>query len=421
MASSSRKTLISTLIGGSCAVALGLGLLSFGVFNSAKAADHGDAPLVSNDQGADIADVYTFLDPNDNDFVVFIITARGFITPGESENLGFFQSNLNWRFAIENSGDANPDMNIEVTFADRTDFLDSQTSFIKIRVGSTPTASFTAPTTVSNARTATANPFIVTTDPATNISFFAGMTDDPFFFDVSAELLFRESLIQNPGTGNASVFSRGRDTFAGYNVMTVALRVPRTMVEGSAGNLLGFSGYTELAQRTKRSRSLGIRDKGRFINVDRMGIPAINTVFIPYPRKDEYNRGSTSQDAAGVYQSDIVASLTALGTSTPNIGILAGLAVTNGDILRLDMNVANTGNGGGSNAAAAFPNGRRVGDDVIDTIVNIIANQQFGNPAPTGPVDNVDSNDVPFTNTFPFVALPNQPRANGVTDDGTRN
>lgn len=421
MAAPSRRTLFSTLLGGSCAVVLGIGLLSMGLFNSAKAADHGDAPLVSNDQGADIADVYTFLDPNDNNFVVFIITARGFITPGESENLGFFQSNLNWRFAIENTGDANPDMNIEVTFADRTDFLDSQTSFIKIRTGSTPTASFTAPTTVSNARTATANPFVVTTDPATNISFFAGMTDDPFFFDVSAELLFRDSLVQNPGVGNATVFTRGRDTFAGYNVMTVALRVPRTMVEGTAGNLLGFSGYTELAQRTKRSRSLGIRDKGRFINVDRMGVPAVNTVFIPYAKKDEYNRGSTNQDAAGIYAPDIVNTLQSFGTNQNNINLLAGLAVNNGDILRLDMDVSNTGTGGGDNSEAAFPNGRRVGDDVIDTIVNIIANQQFGNPAPLVPVDNVNGNDIPFSNTFPFVALPNQPRAAGVTDDGTRN
>ena len=41
---------------------------------SARAADHGDAPNVDNDSGADIADVFAFLDPNDNTRVIIIGT-----------------------------------------------------------------------------------------------------------------------------------------------------------------------------------------------------------------------------------------------------------------------------------------------------------------------------------------------------------
>jgi hypothetical protein len=74
----------------------------------------------------------------------------------------------------------------------------------------------------------------------------------------------------------------------------------------------------------------------------------------------------------------------------------------------------NTGTGGGTNPEAAFPNGRRLGDDVIDTILTIVANG-----ATLG--DSVDGNDVPYRNKFPFLAPPHQPQAPGVLDDGTRN
>jgi hypothetical protein len=87
--------------------------------------------------------------------------------------------------------------------------------------------------------------------------------------------------------------------------------------------------------------------------------------------------------------------------------------VNRGDYLRLNLAQANAGPGGGKPAGAGFPNGRRPGDDVIDTLLFFIANQH-----PLG--DNVNANDVPFGNTFPFFAPPHQPLATGV-DDGTRN
>ena len=85
-----------------------------------------------------------------------------------------------------------------------------------------------------------------------------------------------------------------------------------------------------------------------------------------------------------------------------------------GDYLRLDTTVPNTGNGSGTNNAAAFPNGRRYGDDTIDTLLTVANNRQ-----PLG--DSVNRNDVDFTNTFPYFGLPQQPRAKGVRDDNTRN
>ena len=91
------------------------------------------------------------------------------------------------------------------------------------------------------------------------------------------------------------------------------------------------------------------------------------------------------------------------------------MAVTRGDYLRLDTKIPNTGEKGGINPGAAFPNGRRLADDTIDTLIFIISNGAIT----TG--DNVNASDVPPANTFPFLALSQQPRDPGVIDDNTRN
>jgi hypothetical protein len=147
--------------------------------------------------------------------------------------------------------------------------------------------------------------------------------------------------------------------------------------------------------------------------IDRTATPAVNVALIPFARKDEYNIGTQLDDANGRFAGDIVATLKALGTDDTNIGILASVAVVKGDFLRLNFNTANTGPGGGNNSGAGFPNGRRLGDDTVDTLLFFILNQK------TLP-DNVNSNDVPLQDTFPFYANAQQPRESG-TDDNTRN
>ena len=367
------------------------------------------------------------------------------------------------------------------------------------------------------------------------MSFFAGEVDDPFFFDIPAFAGFVASVLA--GAPDPTLFDRGRDTFAGYNIMSIALSIPTTLLPNNNGvvgvealsfradqhpvtlfgNLstrgrvgtgedvliggliisgsepkrvlvraigpsLSAAAVTEplldptvtslmtrprwwramtIGWRRKRQKSpatglapadpkesaviaslqpgsytavvSGVGDtsgvalveaydldtgvlagNGELRQIDRLGLPAVNVALIPFARKDEYNASSPKDDAASRFAGDIVATLTALGTNDANIAILAGLAVTNGDLLRLDLNVANSGPGGGNNPEAAFPNGRRLGDDTIDTILSLVTNQ-------SGIIDNVNANDVPLLNTFPFFALSQQPRAAGVIDDNTRN
>jgi hypothetical protein len=412
MTASSHSTFVKTFISLLCVAAL------CGGVGAVRAADHGDAPNVAGDQACDLADVYFFLDPNNNNKVVLIGTLRGFIVPGEAVNFAIFDRNVRYRFEIENTGDARPDTFVDVTFDKRAadpgptprqilQVPRPQTATVRLPNGET----FTAP--VFNPSLGSSPPPQMVTYNAggTGVDFFAGEVDDPFFFDIPAFGRFIVS-IRN-GSPDPSLLMRGRDTFAGYNILSIALRFPVFMLRGNSSII----GVDFLAQRATQEIQDGgrITRSGPFRTLDRMGNPAVNVALVPFSRKDEYNAANTQDDAAGQFAASIVATLHALGTNQSNINTLAEVAVLHGDFLRLDVSIPNSGTGGGHNPAASFPNGRRLRDDTIDILLNIISNGAIV----TG--DNVNANDVPLGNTFPFLAPPHQPLATGVIDDKTRN
>src|SRR6266404_1411454 len=377
------------------------------------AADHADSPINAIDQATDLADTYAFLDPTDNSKVVLVMTSHGFIVPGEAVNFGFFDPMVRYVFEIETTGDAAPDQFIRINFSKRTGTTTPQTATVVMPFGET----FTAPTTIPTLA-GTPNPFTITTDAGTGVSFFAGETDDPFFFDIPGFSRFRASVLA--GAADPTTLQRGRDSFAGYNILTIALRVPVSYFKlqftgGNPGaNVIGVDSLTQRQRNLTFQRDGTLIATGGFRTIDRDGNPAMNVIVIPFPRKDEYNASTTLDDAAGRFAGDIVATLQALGTNATNIGILASVFVTRGDFLRLNTSIANSGPGVGNNAGAGFPNGRRPADDVVDTFLFLVTNGGIT----TG--DNVNANDVAFQNAFPFLAPPQQPRASG-TDDNTRN
>ncbi len=402
------------------AIAVFVSALIFGIvsapFSKVRAADHAESTSVATDTGADIADAFIFLKPGDNSRVVLALTFEGFIVPSEALNLGYFPPDVLYRFEIENTGDAISDRFIDVTFSPQTSRSSPQTATIEFtrRKGlRTPPfyAKFTAPTTLPNFN-ATSPPFVVTTDPVSTVSFFAGMTDDPFYFDIVAFNRFTSSVTS--GSPNPSLLQRSRDSFAGYNIHTIALEVPASMLRGSAGDMVGLDTVT-LRQRTSVRQNNGPPvNSGDYVQIDRMGVPAVNTVLLTFPRKNEYNAATTQDDANGLFTSTIVATLNSLGTSQSNIIILANTAVFKGDMLRLNLATANTSQGFGERITSpnytGFPNGRRLGDDTIDTLMYFTTNQSVVMG------DNVNSNEVPLTDTFPFFGRPHQPLENPAVD-----
>src|SRR5687767_11255136 len=209
--------------------------LLLGLPAAARAADHGDAPNVASDSGADIADIFLFLDPNDNTRVIIIGTFHGFIVPSEAVNFGAFDENLLYRFTLENTGDAKPDGTIDITFSPRgSSGTNPQTATVKLPIGGRRGTTFTAPTTP---QTLAATPTTrAITDGPEGVRFFAGPADDPFFFDIPGFNRFVASVTATPPAPNPALLQRGRDSFAGYNLLAIALSIPRDLIRGDASN-----------------------------------------------------------------------------------------------------------------------------------------------------------------------------------------
>lgn len=401
MHSFGRKAALATL-----ALAMTGSTLLLPAASPVSAADHSEAPIADENRVEDIADVYAFLDPSDNTKMVLEVTLLGFVVPSENVNQGSFDSRAIYSIELEETGDAKVDRTIDVTFSPRTAPTAAQTATVTLPNG----RSFTAPTTVPTLADAAPAP-VVTTDATSGVSFFAGLTDDPFFFDIVGFNRFVASI--KAGSPDVTQLNRGRDSFAGYNVLTIALDVPVAMLNFS-GDVIGVGARTELPAKLVYKAGEQNGKGNKFFSVDRMGNPAVNTVLVPFPRKDEYNQSTSQDDAAGKFAADLVASLSSLGTDQAHIGVLAGVAVAKGDLLHVSRAVANSGTGGGNNAGAGFPNGRRPGDDVIDTLLFLVSNEGLT----TG--DHVDGNDEARSNTFPFLGLSHQPLPAGA-EDGTEN
>ncbi len=379
-----------------------------------SAADHAESTSVANDPGADLGDAFVYLNPFDNTKVILALSVAGFIVPAEQVNLGYFPHDILYRFEIENTGDAVADRTIDITFSQQTSRSMPQTASVTLLASpkGPPPSTFQAPTTVQTLNP-TANPFRVTTIGSLGVKFFAGMTDDPFYFDIVGFGRFVGSVLG--GNPDPTRLQRARDSFAGYNTHMITLEVPAAMLRGSAGSVIGVQALTMRRMNAVRQPDGSVTHTGDYIQVDRAATPAVNTALIPFPRKNEYNAATPLDDQNGLFAGDIVATLTALGTNSTNIGILASVAVANGDFMRLNLDTPNSSLGFGERVTTpnytGFPNGRRPGDDTIDVLMYFITNQAILMG------DNVNSNEVPPSERFPFFPLPNQPLESPAVDN----
>ncbi|NOT52680.1 MAG: DUF4331 family protein [Chitinophagaceae bacterium] len=202
-----------------------LGLLTAG--GIIIAADHIDAPAVtgpgSTSPGNDITDVYAFQSPADNSKMVFVINTQGLLSPSASATASF-PSNVMYELNIDNTGDNVEDLVIQCLVQNG-----------KMRVYG-PVAPGTAGLTSTVKTNGPVSEVAVTPYGAATINtathtngtrIFAGPRDDPFFFDLA-----RFKMII---AGTATGFNNpGSDTFAGTNVMSIVVEVPKTMLGTAA-------------------------------------------------------------------------------------------------------------------------------------------------------------------------------------------
>jgi hypothetical protein len=243
---------------------------------------------------------------------------------------------------------------------------------------------------------------------------FAGQRDDPFFVDLGA--IFDAANIREL-TGNKGA---GRDDLSGMSTHSIVLQIPESKVtkngkaisSASASNaVVGVWSTTERRRLEVTSADFDSNkgSKGKWVQVSRLGNPLINEVVIPAGDKDKFNRTRPHNDAANygkyVVEPELAKILNALfDIGAPETGrtdivqaLLQGLPG-----VPPAANENRFGVLAGDNAG--FPNGRRLGDDVVDIELQVVAGFLKGNKVPLG--DGVDQNDKQFLSKFPYVPGP---------------
>ena len=187
------------------------------------AADHIDAPGVAS-TNSDITDFYAFSSPENSSNLVFAANIQGLLSPSATADAKF-DENVMVEFNIDNNGDFIEDLVISCTYKDGKVYVygpyepTTTGRSTTIKADATPTASASISKYGSAAVTGSGG----------GLKVFAGPRDDPFFMDFAQ---FGEIL-----AGNATSFNNpGADTFAGTNVLSTVVEVPKSML-GSAATL----------------------------------------------------------------------------------------------------------------------------------------------------------------------------------------
>lgn len=198
-------------------IALGLSLVALtGLI--IIAADHADAPAVTGN-ASDITDVYAFQGQDTNN-MVFVVNTQGLLSPTATAT-ATFNENVMLEINIDNNGDNVEDLVIQAIKRNNKMYF-----FGPVAPGTTGATSMVKTNSMAGNVDISqygAAPVIGT---ANGMKFFAGPRDDPFFFDLGQ---FKAIL-----GGTATGFNTtGTDTFAGTNVLSTIIEVPKTLLGSS--------------------------------------------------------------------------------------------------------------------------------------------------------------------------------------------
>ena len=337
-------------------------VLAFGLFAvPASAADHLDAPGLTppgGDTRLDITDVYVFQSPNNPENTVLIMGVNplaGVLNDGT-----FRAGNALYAFKIDSNGDAKEDVTFRIKFSRPNKSL-VQSVMLARDGGVDKDLDGSMRNPIAKGKT---NEII--SIPGGGM-LFAGVMDDPFFFDLEGFLALDFCA---PGETRPNFF-------AGLNVSAIVLEVPSSW--------LGSNNVGVWARTVANDKQ-----------IDRMGRPAINTVFIPNnplePQgtepslKNTFNAARPRADQRR-FRAEVVDTLKIFyGDDDETVNALA-------DILLPDILTVDTSN------PAGFLNGRGLADDVIDAEYALVTNGAV--------TTDCVSNDSAFSDMFPYLAPAN--------------
>jgi len=445
------RMLVAALV---AAAAAGLLVVSLGSGSS-----HREAPAISLDPTGDNTDVYAFTAKDAPGSITVVANWIPQEDPAGGPNFYRFDDNADYYINIDNTGEGKPDVRYLFKFKTKvrnpgsflyalpgvTGFNDPKLNMVQtydvfkedyeggrlVHVNRIGHDFRVAP---NNVGPKTIAPDVYAAIAAGSVKslerggkVFAGQRDDPFFVDLGTTF---DAINLRLGTGNAG---GGKDDLAGLNTHAIVLQVPEKEVTRDGKAVSGPAasnavvGVWSSTDRTTVSVSRRGKAKRRDVQVSRLGNPLVNEVVIPLGKKDQFNRTTPDKDAQygafvvepelakvlnalfdlGIKETGRTDIVTALLTGVPGATEIAKGAPPT-DTLKLNLGIPPSavekplGFIAGDNAG--FPDGRRLGDDVVDAELRVVGGYLIGKKLPLG--DGVDANDVPFLATFPYLALP---------------
>jgi Domain of unknown function (DUF4331) len=425
------------------------------------ASSHREAPLISQDPVADNTDTYAFVSPDAPDTVTLVANWIPFELPPGGPNFSSFGDDVLYKINVDNNGDAEPDIVYEwrfkTTVGDPNTFLyntgpvesiDDDTLNVKqtytlteVRGGKRKVLLKDAPVAPANVGPRSMPSYdALTAEALVEVpgggQSFAGPRDDPFFVDLGSvfDLLGLRPL--NSAHAIPLPDEAGVDGLAGFNVHAVVLQVPTSDLVKSDPTIGVWS--TTDRYSTKVFGGGKVKDKGKFTQVSRLGMPLVNEVVAPLGAKDLFNASEPADDAQFLKAVQDPEPARLIPQLYPGVEVppaprddlvtifLTGIPDVNqpakgkpSEMIRLNTSIPPTavaaqdrlGLLAGQNDG--FPNGRRLVDDVTDIELRALAGgtpftEEFNRAPNNALTDGVDSNDVPFLEVFPYLAAPHQ-------------
>jgi hypothetical protein len=412
---------------------------------------------------ADATDTYAFVSPDKPDTVTLVGNWVPLEEPAGGPNFAHFGDDVRYDFDVDNNGDNVPDIVYRFTFKTTVgngdtflyntgpvESIDSKNLNVKQTYTVTQVKGGKSSVLVSDVPVAPANIGFRSTPNYDQLAtaaikelpgggqVFAGPRDDPFFVDLGSvfDLLGLRPLNQAHAIPLPS--GEGVDDLKGYNVHSIALQVPTASLTANGDPVIGV--WTETYRRAERvTGSNGtITNRGKWVQVSRLGMPLVNEVVIPLGKKDAFNASKPTGDSQFLpfVQDPEPSRLIPMlypGVKVPPTprkdlvsifvtgidGVNMPKNVKGGEMIRLNTSTPATAAASQNRLGLlagqndGFPNGRRLVDDVTDIELRALAG---GTPftadfniAPNNALtDGVDANDVPFLSAFPYLGTPHQ-------------
>jgi Domain of unknown function (DUF4331) len=388
-----------------CGISLGIIVGATSLPRYLMASDHDDGEVDTKGRNLNLTDLYAFREkdqnPNaaDGDLVLVMNTNPRSVARQQY----YFSTNARYEFKLTRVADkdATPtgqeDITLRFEFAPPDDRDRQQIKFTVIKDGKESSAS-NLRTTPLNSEKSIVNQLGA---DGSKLAVFAGLREDPFFFDVEQFFRVRAGAL---GTGQAVGFrppNQAIDFAKGYNVNTIAVRLPQKFLQGATGTNI-YDVWETISLRDPAT--------GKYQQVERLGRPGINEGLITRNNLlNIFNSVPPTADlspAAAPIGAEATRTLKALGNNDERTKAL--LTAFLPDVMRIDTTGA-SGYANALNAKGSPIRGRMLKDDTIDITLSVLTNGavKTDNVSYEGTGGNPAQGHKPLEGSFPYLALPN--------------